>query len=449
MRRVSKILYIPKERFRRILHLSLPIIGGMISQNILNLVDTGMVGTLGDSALAAVGIGSFATFMSQALVLGVSAGVQAIAARRVGEGKENESAFALNSGLALVLTVAPLLSALLYFLGPTIFAALNKDPEVISQGTPYYQVRVAAILFVGFNFSFRGFWNAIDMSRIYMSTLLVMHAANILFNYMFIFGNFGAPELGTYGAGLGTTLATVVGTVIYFFLGFKYASSRGFLKQRPRFEQLLSLVKLSLPNGIQQLFFSAGFVVMFYIIGKIGTAEVAAANVLINVMLVAILPALALGLAAATLVGQALGGQEIAEAKRWGWDVVKVGIIFLAVLGAPMWIAPDLVLAPFIYNEDTVAIARLPMQLIGYLIAFEAIGLVLMNALLGAGDAKNVMVVSITTQWIFFLPLAYLVGPYWGFGLLGVWLLQAGYRFLQTASFVWLWQRERWAHIKV
>ena len=80
----SRSLYLEHKRATRILSLGLPIIGGMISQNILNLVDTAMVGTLGDVALAAVGMGSFANFMSVAFLQGFSTGVQAISARRKG-----------------------------------------------------------------------------------------------------------------------------------------------------------------------------------------------------------------------------------------------------------------------------------------------------------------------------------------------------------------------------
>ena len=80
-------LRVPLARRRRIFGLALPIIGGMLSQNVLNLVDTGMVGTLGDAALAGVGLGGFANFLFFAFILGLSAGVQAMAARRVGEGR--------------------------------------------------------------------------------------------------------------------------------------------------------------------------------------------------------------------------------------------------------------------------------------------------------------------------------------------------------------------------
>ena len=78
-----------------------------------------------------------------------------------------------------------------------------------------------------------------------------------------------------------------------------------------------------------------------------------------------------------------------------------------------------------------------------------AAGLILMNALLGAGDAKRVMMVSILSQWLVFLPLAYVAGPVLGWGLSGIWALQAFYRAVQAGIFTHMWRRGDWAHIKV
>jgi MATE family, multidrug efflux pump len=442
-------LLVERERLDRILGLALPIIGGMISQNVLNLVDTGMVGTLGDAALAAVGIGGFANFFSMAILLGISVGVQATASRRKGAGRDSEVAIPLNEGLLIVLLVAPVLSALLYFAVPWVYPHLNEDPEVIRQGVPYLQMRVLAIMFVGMNFAFRGFWNAIDLSRLYMGTLIAMHTLNIFLNWVFIFGNLGAPAMGATGAGLATSISVMVGTGIYFGLGLKHARDLGFLHGLPGRTEVMRMIRLSLPASLQNLFFSAGFLTLYWIVGKVGTAELAAANVLINVMLVAILPGIGLGLAAATLVGQALGRGDPEDATRWGWDVTRVAVFGLVALGAPMWIVPDLVLSVFLHDPETLALARLPMQLVGLLMAVEAVGLVLMNALLGAGDTKRVMRVSIGLQWLLFLPLAYLVGPVLGFGLLGIWILQGGYRGLMAATFFLLWCRGHWTKIEV
>lgn len=440
---------VQSDRLKRIFGLALPIMGGMMSQNILNLIDTAMVGSLGNAALAAVGIGGFAAFMFQALILGVSTGVQATAARRKGAGKLDQAAVPLNAGLLLILCVAPLLSLALYFVVPYLYPYLNSDPQVQAGGEPYLQWRVLAITFMGWNFAYRGYWNAMDMTRYYMGTLVIMHSANVVLNYIFIFGHFGAPAMGAAGAGLATALATVIGSAIYFYLGLRHARDHGFLHGLPPRKEVAAILRLSLPNGIQQLFFATGFLTLYWIIGQIGTAELAAANVLINVMLVAILPGMGLGLAAATLVGQALGRRNQHDARRWGWDVTRVGIVLLAALGLPMWLTPDWILWGFIHDPGTLELARLPMRLVGLTMAIEAIGLILMHALLGAGDAKRVMLVSIGMQWLLFLPLAYLIGPVLGFGLLAIWLLQSGYRLLQSLILAMMWRKGQWASIEV
>jgi multidrug resistance protein, MATE family len=438
-----------KVRFNRITTLALPIIGGMVSQNVLNLVDTAMVGRLGNFALAAVGIGGFCNWMGQSLILGISPAVQAMAARRKGEGKISEAAHPLNSALILVVITAIILTTIYIFTTPYLFPYLNSDPRVIEKGVPYLQIRLLSTVFVGCNFAFRGFWNAVDMSKVYMNTLIVMHASNIILNYLLIFGKFGFPQMGVEGAATATAISTIIGTFIYFYQAKRKSSHMGFLKSVPKTKHFKALLKLAIPNCMQQLFFSAGWVAMYWVVGKIGTLEVAAANVLINIMLVAILPGLALGLAAATLSGQALGRKDPDDALRWGMDVCKVGVLGITVLAIPMIFFPKLLLSVFIHDPKTLEVATLPMRLTGLLLPLDSVGLILMNALLGVGDTKRVMYVSIFFQWIFYLPLAYLVGPVLGYGLLGVWLIQGTYRILQSIIFTSFWKGAKWKEIQV
>jgi putative MATE family efflux protein len=434
---------------RTILALALPIIGGMVSQNVLNLVDTAMVGSLGDAAIAAVGLGGFANFLATSFITGLSAGVQAMAARRVGEGRDSESALPLNGGLLLAASLAIPWSILLIYLAPTLYPYLNDDPEVIRQGVPYLQMRLVGATFLGMNFAFRGFWSGIGRSGMYLQTIVTMHVANILLNYALIFGHFGAPAMGTTGSGLATTLASCLGIVTYAVLGWRHARPRGFLRSVPAPAALRAMLRLSVPAGLQQSFFAAGYVALFWIVGRIGTAELSAANVLINVMLVAILPGLGLGIGAASLVGQALGRKEPGEALRWGWDVSRVAVVGMGLLSLPMIAIPDLLLAPFLQDPQTLALARLPLRLTGLLAGVDAIGLVLLNALLGAGDSRTVMRVSVTLQWVVFLPIAYVVGPLLGGGLVSVWVALVGYRTVQTAVLAWVWRRGAWTTLRV
>ncbi len=436
-------------RRNRIFGLALPIIGGMVSQNLLNIVDTAMVGFLGDAALAAVGLGGFVVFMCQALILGISTGVQTSAARRKGEGKPERAAAILNSALLLVLIVAPLFSLVLIQLTDPVYPYLNSDPAVIERGVPYIEWRLGAIVFVGVNFAFRGYWNALDLSRLYMTTLIIMHACNIVLNYVLIFGNFGAPALGVTGAGMASAISMGIGTMIYIYLGLKHVRKDGFLRCMATRAETASLIRVSIPSGLQQLFFAAGLVAMFWIIGRIGTPELAAANVLITVLLFAILPGLGLGLACATLVGQALGRREPEDAYQWAWDVAKVTVVLLTVLGLPMWIIPDFVSSLFIHEASTRDLARWPMRIMGLTMPIEAMSFAFMHGMLGAGDARRVMFISIGTQWLLFLPLAFILGPVMGYGLIAVWIWQGVTRALQSWMFFTRWRGRKWQQIEV
>lgn len=439
----------PADRSRRVLALSLPIIGGMTSQNILNLVDTWMVGALGPAALAGVGFSSFLNFMAVAAITGLAAAVQAMAARRYGEGKLDETAVPLNGGLALSLIVGVPLSLLLIWLAPSLYPLLIDDPDVVREGTIYWQWRLVAVAAIGMNFSFRGYWSAVDMTRLYMYTLIWMHALNILISYVLIFGKLGLPAMGTAGAAIGTSASIFIGTATYFVLALRHAGSAGFLHRRPTGEQFRALVRLGLPNSIQQLLFAAGFAILFWIIGKVGTEELAVANVLVNITLLAVLPGIGFGIGAASLAGQSLGRADPVAAHRWGWDVYRVATPVFLAIALPMLLFTDGVLALFLREPALVALGHLPLLLVGAGVLVDGLGLIMMHALLGAGASGLVMRVAVGLQWLVFLPLAYLLGPVLGLGLTTIWIAMMAYRGAQAVIFTVAWQRRQWVSIKL
>lgn len=442
-------LGVPPGRRRRILGLALPIIGGMLSQNVLNLVDTAMVGTLGDAALAGVGLGGFANFLLSAFILGLSAGVQAMAARRVGEGRRTETAIPLNGGLLMAVTIAVPWSAFLIALAPDYFPLLTEDAAVVEQGVPYLRARLFAMFAMGMNFSFRGYWNAVDKSVLYMRTLISMHMLNIFLNWVFIFGNLGAPALGATGAGIASAISTVFGTASYVMLGRTYARDAGFLQGLPTRETLTTIIRLAAPAGLQQFFFAAGMTIFLALVARMGTPELAATKVIIDLILVGILPGIGFGLAAASLAGHALGRGQPEDAKRWGWDVTKIAMLVVGAASIPVVVFPQLILSIFIHDAATLALAKTPLRIFAASLVFDSVGVVLMNALMGVGDTKRVMIISTGYQWLLFLPAVYLIGPRLQLGLVLVFLVQVMYRSLQSVTFALMWKRGRWQAIEV
>ncbi|WFM69687.1 MATE family efflux transporter [Halomonas sp. CKK8] len=431
-------------RRQTILRLALPIIAGMLTQSLLNLIDAALVGSLGEVPLAGVGIGGYAMFLVTAVLFGLSSGVQAQTARRHGEQDWARRAMALNAGLAIALAVALPLTLLCLWQAPRLLALITQDPAVTAEAVAYFRWRVVSLIPVAMIFCFRGYWNGIQQTGIYLRIILVMHAINVVASIGLIFGLLGLPAMGAAGAGAGTTLSLFVGLAIWAGLSLRHATASGFLAGLPRRTALATTLRLATPHSFQQIWFAAGYAVLFWILGQIGTASVAVGHVLVNLSLLLILPGVGLGMAAMSLVGQALGREAHGEAHRWGWEVVHLAWLCLAVLALPMVLFPEAVLGLFLHDAELVVLGTLPLRLTAAMIVLDAAALVFAQALLGAGAHRTVMATTLTLQWLVFLPLAWWVGVVHDQGLVGIWWVQLGYRALNSAGFVLIWQRRRW-----
>ena len=442
--------FIPdNHRSRQVMAISVPIIGAMISQNILNLVDAAMVGHLGSAAMAAVGISSFLNFMAVAIFMGLATGVQVIVARRIGQERADEAAVPLNGSLLLNLAFALPASVILYLLAPWLLTIIIEDPAVIDQAQPYMQMRLVGVTAIAMNFCFRGFWSGVKLTQYYMWVLFGMHGLNILLNYALIFGHFGFPALGTLGAGLGTSISMILGTVCHFILCLKKGHRYGFMHGLPSMQSIKDIIKLSMPASAQQFFFAAGFTMLFWIISKVSTDSLAAANVLTNLTLVAILPCIAFGMSASTLVSEALGRGEPDDAYQWAWDVSIIAMVIVACISLPLLLFSKSILTIFLVEADALQIAITPLKIVAVGLPLEALSMVMMSSLMGAGATKITMQISMGMQWLIFLPLAWLLGPVYGFGLTAIWLAQIVYRSMQTFLFVFFWMKKNWRDIRV
>jgi len=442
--------FIKAERGIKIFTIGLPIMGGMVSNVVLGLVDTAMVGTLGNAALGAVGLSSFIASIYLGMFFGFSIAVQAMVSRRKGENKPGECGIYLSSALLIIVTMAPLTSGILYAAIPYLFPLINSDPEVVSIGVDYIRWLILQAAFVGFIQANTGFWNGIGLTKVYIGSLLTMHAANIFLNYVFIFGKFGAPEMGAEGAGFATAAASVLGAFLYLRLGLKFGKPFGFMNKMPDMNDIRGVVRLAIPAGMQQLLDIMALTITYSIVGMIGTMELACYSVLLNLIGLVGLPAWGLGTAGATLVGQALGKKNIKDASDWAWDVIKIGVLAMAVIGLPFWLVPELILSIWIHDEATLQIGILPTQILGVMITVNGIGYMLATMLNGAGDIRRVTLVNLVTQWMILVPGAYLFGIQLGYGLIGIWLThQFAYRAGHALIFTYFWRQGKWSKIIV
>lgn len=444
---VAQLLRIEPQRLQHIFTISIPIIGGMLSQSVINLVDAAMVGRLGDDALAGVGIGAYATFITVSVVMGLSAGVQAMVARRFGAGQLDTLQEPLLAGLRLAVYIGLPLTLAFWLAAPWFIPLFNHDAAVTAIAVPYFEWRTIATVAVGMNFVFRGFWNGIGEGKTYLQTLLIMHLVNIVLSYVLIYGIGSWQGMGAVGSGVGTTFAMLFGCALYYWQTFHRFRHRFSEERSVSRDTMSKIIRLTVPNSTQQTLFALGNSVLFWIIGQVGTQEQAIGHILINLALLMILPAVGLGMAATSLVGHALGRGDKEDAYRSGWEVVRVAMLIMAVFGLPLWLFPDLVLRLFTPHDHLIALGSTPLRITGINIVFEVTAMVLTQALLGAGASQQVMRINLLMQWSVLLPLAYLAGPVAGFGLLGIWLLQGIQRITLSLIYGIIWKRRHWSRI--
>jgi MATE family multidrug resistance protein len=408
------------KRVRTIAGLSLPIALILLAQTLMSLVSIAMVSHLGDAALAGIGIASALFSMLMAVLFGIDTGVQALVAQRIGAGHVRSAGTVLNDALAIAVAAGLLLTSLGYIAGPTAFRLVTADANVMAQGLPYLNAALPMLLFLGASFAFSAYRNGAGSPRYPLLVTAMQLPCGALFGYLLIFGAWGLPRLGTAGAGLGATLAALVALAVHVVLASRLAPVPEFLGTRPSWPGMRLILRIGLPVGIQQSLVYVGTAVMLAIVGLLGTGQVAAMNVALTMMLLAILPAAGMGIAAATLVGTALGRGDAADARRWGWEVAALGALLILPFSLIVVAAPRSVLGLFIADRTTIDLAAVPLGVLALGMSIDAFGRILGFALRGAGVTRLVTTVVFALQWGVQLPLCWLIGVHLGFGLFGM-----------------------------
>jgi MATE family multidrug resistance protein len=438
-----------RERVGTIFKLAAPVSVALSATLIMSLVDLAMVAPLGSHATAAVGLSVFSHTLMLSFVFGIGPAVQGMVARRRGQGSTEPKCIPLNGGLLTAVLVGVPLTAVGYFLAPFFFSLISSDPQVIAIGVPFLRTLYIAITATGMNVAFKGFWTGMERPNVYMGIVVFINCLNFFGDWVLITGRLGFPALGAPGAALSTACSMYVGVVLNFILTTYHYRKEGFLTARPTKNLLGRILKIGIPATMQEFFFSLGYVVLFWLVGQVGTKELAALNVVTRVALMLSILSMALGSAAATLVSRTVGEGDLEGAARWGWDAAKLGVVVITLLGLPLVLFPHFFLSIFLKNPETIAIAVVPWQLQTGMAGLASLIYIFAYTLVSVGDGSRVAAISFGTQWLFFLPAVWYVGPYLKYGLLQISFVDLAYGAIATTLITAIWAQGRWKRIKI
>lgn len=318
-------------------------------------------------------------------------------------------------------------------IAPHFSYLIAKDSVVEKLTSDYIRFRFLGLPFFLMIVAFRGFFFGIGHTKIFMISGIILNVVNIFLNWILIFGNLGAPKLGIKGAALASSISTVVDAFFYFYVTFlpyyrkKYRTQKFFSFDK---EIIKSIIKLSLPVSFQNIFILIGFLIFIALIGFYGTLFQAATQAVISMVFLSLLPCFAFGIAAQTLVGNSLGNGKIKLAEIFGKESIKLLTIFTYTLALAYIFIPEIILHIITTDQAIIRTASPILKIAGISQIFYGIAIVLAYSLQATGESFFVMKAEVMTNWLIFLPLAYLSTVIFRFPFVITWLSLPIYIFI-------------------
>ncbi|HYO59418.1 MATE family efflux transporter [Archangium sp.] len=429
---------------RAILLLSVPMVLEMVMESIFAIVDVFFVSRLGAEAIATVGLTESILALLYALAMGLSIGAMALIARRTGEKDPDAAASVAVQAIGLGLLVSlPLAVAGVVFAQP-LLSMLGGSPWVVEHGFRYTQILLGGNVIILLLFLINAIFRGAGDAAVAMRVLWIANSINIVLCPCFVLGLGPFPELGVVGAATATTLGRGVGVCYQLYRLVRGTGRVAVRREHLRFEPATMLVMLRLSGSaiLQMLIGTASWTVLVRIVAASGSAAVAGYTIGMRIILFALLPSWGMSNAAATLVGQNLGARKPERAEQAVWRAGFYNMVFLGTVGLGFILFAQPLIATFTNDPQVAAIAVRCLRIVSAGFLFYAYGMVLTQALNGAGDTTTPTLLNLACFWGLELPLAWLLtgplglGPtgafvsiaiaFSVFALLGAWVFHLG-----------------------
>ncbi|MGH0037837.1 MAG: MATE family efflux transporter [Myxococcota bacterium] len=441
----------PRGNVREVFGLAAPVVLTHVSITITQIVDSAMAGRLGPTELAAVGFGGIWMWTAMCFFAGTVTAVQTFVSQHHGAGEpERCGAWAWQGVLGVTpLTLAG--AAVLYLGAGPLMRALGPSGELAPLATGYIEMRAFGNVGLCGAMALSSFFRGVGDTRTPLWTMVLANGVNAVLDYGLIFGRLGLPQWGVEGAGV----ATAVAEWVYF--GATYVCFRRrrvdceFRTGRPSLvgKDLRRLLRTGMPIGGQWCLEMISFAVFSTLVARMGDASMAASQAFIMLLALTFMQAHGLSIAVATLVGRYIGARDPRSAERSFRSGVALGLALAAAIALLYVVFPEWLIAVFSDDPEVLRLAR-PLLLVGaFFQVFDAVAIVADGALRGAGDTRWPFVLRFVLSWGLFVPLAWLIGFVWGFGLTGAWFGGMIYVAVLAAFLVGRFHSGAWHHVRI
>lgn len=407
-----------------LLSLALPIIFANILQSAYQLIDTFWLGRLGADAVAAVSLSFPLLFLVLSIGAGLTLAGTVMVARYKGANNQQMVDFSSSQSVFLIFLTSIVLAIISYFAAGPLMRVIGAGPDIIENSVLYFKVSSVGFVFLFLFFIFqslmRGIGNVMLPVYIVLSTVVL----NAGLDPLFIYGYGPIPGYGVAGAAVASVITQAIAATIGLFLLFrgKHGIKISLSSMYFNMENLKRTFNLGFPASIEQSTRALGMTLMMVIVTSFGSDIVAAYGIGARMLSFIVVPALGLGIATTSLVGQNIGALKIKRAEKVANLSAKVAFFGFTGMGLIMFLVAEPLTAFFIPEDpQVIQDGALFIKIMSLSFGFLGLQQVMNGTFNGAGFTKASMFISIMTLWIVRFPLAYILSNTLGIGPVGIW----------------------------
>ncbi|MFM7736227.1 MAG: MATE family efflux transporter, partial [Alphaproteobacteria bacterium] len=438
--------------------LAFPAVLHTLSDTLMQVVDSAIVGRLGVVELGAIGFAGVWLWTLTSGFVGAATGVQTFVAQDVGAGRARSSARWAVQGLWAIVPVAAIFFLLVRASIGSFFALLGPSPELRDAGTAYARARLLGAPAIPIAIVFNSWFRGLGDTRTPLAVAVAANVVNALLSWGLVFGVGGLPRLGVAGAGYGASAAMVTAASLlsWLFLRRRAAIAReaGTDGARgpsaaPGPRAIARLLRTSAPIGGAFVLDMITFALFTTVLARMGDRAMAASQAMIQLLSLSFMQAVGIGIAAAALVGRYVGARDLDTARRSHRSAIALGIALTTLVGALFLAVPDLLLRIFTEDPEVIAIGRPLLRLGAFFQVADAAGIVAAGSLRGAGDTTWPFAVQAALAWLYRVPAVWLAAVWLGGGVEGAWWAELGYVVLLGATLLARFERGAWREARI
>lgn len=431
---------------RAVFLLAVPMILELSLESVFAVVDMFFVSKLGENAIATVGLTESVITIVYSIAIGLSTAATAVVARRIGEKNPADAAHAGAQSLLIALLVTVVISALGAIFAKDILLIMGADKAVAEEGAVFTRIMMGGSLAIILLFLINGIFRGAGDAAMAMKSLWIASIINIILCPLFI------DLYGLKGAAIATVIGRSSGVLYQCYHLFKGSGTLKFQKAHFHIDLpiIKNIISIGWPATFQFIIASGSWIVLAKLVAETGgTTASAGYQIAIRNVVFFILPAWGLSNAAATLVGQNLGAKEIKRAETSVMLTARYNAIFMSFVMLLFVLCAHPIIRIFTNDEAVVAYGAEALQIIGTGYIFYGIGMVMTQALNGAGDTRTPTIINFIGFWLFQIPLAYLLAIKLDLKSTGAFI---AIPVAETAIALMAWyffKRGRWKEVKV